>query len=122
MNASSLRRGQTFLALVALALPSLGASAAPAAGWKLPVETRTLKNGLTVVVSPDHSAPTFGMSTVYRIGFRLEPKGRTGFAHLFEHMMFEGTPIAPKGVYDRVVQGGAARTTPRPATTSRTTS
>ncbi len=106
MNASSLRRGQTFLALVALALPSLGASAAPAAGWKLPVETRTLKNGLTVVVSPDHSAPTFGMSTVYRIGFRLEPKGRTGFAHLFEHMMFEGTPIAPKGVYDRVVQGG----------------
>jgi predicted Zn-dependent peptidase len=84
----------------------LAAAAAPTSGWKLPVEVRKLANGLTVVVSPDHSTPTFGISTVYRIGFRLEPKGRTGFAHLFEHMMFEGTPVSPKGVYDRVVQGG----------------
>jgi predicted Zn-dependent peptidase len=46
------------------------------------------------------------MSTAYRIGFRLEPKGRTGFAHLFEHMMFEGTPISPKGTLTRVIEGG----------------
>jgi predicted Zn-dependent peptidase len=67
---------------------------------------KKLANGLTVVVSEDHSAPTFGISTVFNIGFRLEPKSRTGFAHLFEHMMFEGTPVAPKGTLTRVIEGG----------------
>lgn len=74
--------------------------------WKVPVTQRKLANGLTVVVSEDHSAPTFGLCISYGIGFRLEPQGRTGFAHLFEHMMFEGTPNAPKGVFDRVIEGG----------------
>jgi predicted Zn-dependent peptidase len=59
-----------------------------------------------VVVSEDHSAPTFGLCISYGIGFRLELEGRTGFAHLFEHMMFEGTPDAPKGVFDEVIEGG----------------
>jgi predicted Zn-dependent peptidase len=94
-----------FLALVLVA-PTLAAADPLAAGWKIPVEVKKLANGLTVVVSEDHSAPTFGLSTVYRIGFRLEPKGRTGFAHLFEHMMFEGTPDAPKGTLTRVIEGG----------------
>jgi predicted Zn-dependent peptidase len=67
---------------------------------------KKLANGLTVVVSEDHSAPTFGISTVFNIGFRLEPQSRTGFAHLFEHMMFEGTPVAPKGTLTRVIEGG----------------
>ena len=67
---------------------------------------KKLANGLTVVVSEDHSAPTFGLCISYGIGFRLEPQGRSGFAHLFEHMMFEGTPDAPKGVFDRVIEGG----------------
>jgi zinc protease len=74
--------------------------------WKAPTAMRRLANGLTVVVSEDHSAPTFGVCVSYGIGFRLEPEGRTGFAHLFEHMMFEGTPNAPKGVLDRVIEGG----------------
>jgi len=74
--------------------------------WKVPVEVKTLSNGLVVVVSEDHALPTVGVSVVYRVGMRLEPKGRTGFAHLFEHMMFEGTPVAHKGVFDRVIQGG----------------
>jgi len=65
-----------------------------------------LPNGLVVIVSEDHSAPTFGFCISYGIGFRLEPEGRTGFAHLFEHMMFQGTPEAPKGTFDRVVEGG----------------
>jgi predicted Zn-dependent peptidase len=90
---------------VALALPAAAEPPAPVS-WKLPVFVKKLPNGLTVVVSPDHTTPTFGISTVYRIGFRLEPKGRTGFAHLFEHMMFEGTPNAPKGTLGRVVEGG----------------
>jgi zinc protease len=74
--------------------------------WKAPTTMKKLSNGLTVVVSEDHSAPTFGVCVSYGIGFRLEPEGRTGFAHLFEHMMFEGTPTAPKGVLERVIEGG----------------
>jgi zinc protease len=95
-------------ALVALLLGASFASTAGAADspWRLPIATKTLANGLTVVVSEEHAAPTFGVCIVYRIGFRLEPKGRSGFAHLFEHLMFEGTPVAAKGVYDRVIEGG----------------
>lgn len=98
--------------LLLAALVPATAGAAPAkpatatAGWQIPIEVKKLPNGLTMVVSEDHTAPTFGMSTVYRIGFRLEPKGRTGFAHLFEHMMFEGTPVSPKGTLTRVIEGG----------------
>jgi zinc protease len=85
-----------------------GVCAAPvnAEEWKVPTAMKKLKNGLVVVVSEDHSAPTFGLCISYGIGFRLEPEGRTGFAHLFEHMMFEGTPDAPKGTFDRVIEGG----------------
>jgi predicted Zn-dependent peptidase len=74
--------------------------------WKAPTTMKKLANGLVVVVSEDHSSPTFGLCVSYGIGFRLEPEGRTGFAHLFEHMMFEGTPNAPKGVLMRAIEGG----------------
>ena len=74
--------------------------------WKIPIARKQLANGLTVLVSEDHSAPTVGVSVVYHVGMRLEPKDRTGFAHLFEHLMFQGTPNAPKGVFDRVITGG----------------
>ncbi len=99
-----------FRLLLAVLIP-VTAGAAPArpvaaTGWQIPIEVKKLPNGLTVAVSEDHTAPTFGMSTAYRIGFRLEPKGRTGFAHLFEHMMFEGTPVSPKGTLTRVIEGG----------------
>ncbi len=70
--------------------------------WKVPVQIKQLSN----VVSEDHSAPTVGICISYGIGFRLEPEGHTGFPHLFEHMMFEGTPIAPKDIFDRVTEGG----------------
>ena len=82
------------------------AAASGTSKWSVPTAIKKLSNGLTVVVSEDHASPTFGISTVYHVGFRLEPKGRTGFAHLFEHLMFEGTPNAPKGVFSRVVEGG----------------
>lgn len=80
--------------------------AAPGSDFRVPVAIHKLPNGLTVVVSENHSAPTFGLCISYGIGFRLEPEGRTGFAHLFEHMMFEGTPVAPKGVFDQVIESG----------------
>ena len=77
--------------------------------WTLPIATKTLANGLTVVVSEDHAAPVVGVSVIYGVGFRREPRNRTGFAHLFEHLMFEGTPNAPEGVFDRVITGGGGR-------------
>jgi zinc protease len=82
------------------------AAAATSDRWNLPIATKTLSNGLVVVVSEDHSSPTVGISVVYRVGIRTEPRNRTGFAHLFEHLMFEGTPNAPQGVFDRVTTGG----------------
>jgi zinc protease len=63
---------------------------------QIPVETATLSNGLRVVVSPDHTAPVATVGVYYQIGFRLEPRGRSGFAHLFEHMMFQGSENAGK--------------------------
>jgi len=81
-------------------------NAAQGQQWSAPTAMKKLGNGLVVVVSEDHSAPTIGICVAYGIGFRLEPEGRTGFAHLFEHMMFEGTPNARKGVLDRVIEGG----------------
>jgi zinc protease len=95
-------RTLVFPALLALGLLQAGA----ATNFSIPLQQKTLANGLTVIVSEDHSAPTFGLCIAYRIGFRLEPEGRTGFAHLFEHMMFEGTPVAPKGTLTQVVEGG----------------
>ena len=94
------------LAGITLSLPAL---AADSDRWNLPVEVKKLDNGLTVVVSEDHSSPTVGVSVVYHVGMRLEPRNRTGFAHLFEHLMFEGTPNAPEGVFDKVITGGGGR-------------
>jgi len=85
---------------------SLSAFAADSDQWTLPVHVKKLDNGLTVIVSEDHSSPTVGVSVVYHVGMRLEPRNRTGFAHLFEHLMFQGTPNAPKGVFDRTITGG----------------
>jgi len=98
--------------LLAAALGGLlctGAQAAQPDQWQVPVAVKKLSNGLTVVVSEDHSSPTVGISTVYHVGMRLEPKNRTGFAHLFEHLMFEGTPNAKEGVFDKVITGGGGR-------------
>jgi zinc protease len=62
----------------------------------IPIHTETLKNQLRVVIVPDAAAPVVTVGVYYKIGFRLEPQGRSGFAHLFEHMMFQGSENAPK--------------------------
>ncbi|HLK52104.1 MAG TPA: insulinase family protein, partial [Candidatus Angelobacter sp.] len=62
----------------------------------IPIESLTLPNGLRVVISPDRTAPVATVGVYYNIGFRIEPHGRSGFAHLFEHMMFQGSANAPK--------------------------
>jgi len=63
---------------------------------QIPIEHKKLANGLHVVVAPDSTAPVVTAGVYYKIGFRLEPQGRSGFAHLFEHMMFQGSANAPK--------------------------
>jgi len=64
----------------------------------------TLPNGLRVVLAPDTSAPVVGVSVHYDVGFRSEPEGRTGFAHLFEHLMFQGSESLEKLAHFRHVQ------------------
>ena len=76
---------------------------APRLGF--PVERRQLGNGLRVVLSPDASSPTVAVAVYYDVGFRSEPVGRSGFAHLFEHLMFEGSATLEKMQHARLVQG-----------------
>jgi predicted Zn-dependent peptidase len=74
------------------------------AGWTVPVESFALGNGLRVVLSPDPGAPTVVVAVYYRVGFRSEPRGRSGFAHLFEHLMFQGSANLGKMEFIRLVQ------------------
>lgn len=101
------------------AVPPAPAAAAPAAERsaadaqavpELPFETFRLENGLTVIVHEDRSAPIVGVHVQYDVGAKDEKPGRTGFAHLFEHLMFQGSEHLPKGTADRLVDaaGGDA--------------
>jgi predicted Zn-dependent peptidase len=78
---------------------------ANAAALHVPIETFKLPNGLRVVLSRDNTAPVVAVYLIYGVGARSEQKGRSGFAHLFEHMMFEGSQNVPKGEIDRLVEG-----------------
>ncbi len=68
------------------------------------IEKYKLKNGMRVILSPDHAVPVVTVYMIYGVGARAEEKGRTGFAHLFEHMMFQGSENAPKGVHFQTVE------------------
>src|SRR5687767_1079275 len=70
----------------------------------IPVVYYKLPNGLKVVISEDHTAPVVTVAVYYNVGFRLEPKGRTGFAHLFEHMMFQGSANVKKFEHAKFVE------------------
>ena len=72
--------------------------------YSVPFEYYKLDNGLRVVLSPDATAPTVVAAVYYNIGFRIEPKDRTGFAHLFEHMMFQGSQNLGKMEFIKLVQ------------------
>lgn len=73
-------------------------------GLNVPVTYVKLKNGLKVVLSPERSAPLATVAVYYNIGFRIEPRDRTGFAHLFEHLMFQGSKNLGKLEYIRLVE------------------
>jgi predicted Zn-dependent peptidase len=70
----------------------------------IPVIYYKLPNGLRVVISEDHVAPVVTVAVYYNVGFRIEPKGRTGFAHLFEHMMFQGSANVKKFEHAKYVE------------------
>ena len=72
--------------------------------YNVPVTYYKLPNGLKVVLSRDATAPTVVVAVYYNIGFRIEPKDRTGFAHLFEHMMFQGSENLGKMEFIQLVQ------------------
>jgi predicted Zn-dependent peptidase len=67
------------------------------------IQRFTLANGLRVVLAPDHTASTVAVSVTYGVGSSSEIEGRTGFAHLFEHLMFQGSKHAEKGAHFRLI-------------------
>lgn len=78
-------------------------SGSSASNFSIPVVYRKLPNGLRVVISENHAAPVVVVEVMYRIGFRIEPRNRTGFAHLFEHLMFQGSEHVGKFEHVRIV-------------------
>jgi zinc protease len=72
---------------------------------KLDLHETKLENGLRVIIVPDHSAPVYAICVTYNVGSRNEQPGHTGFAHLFEHMMFEGSHRVGKGEMDELIFG-----------------
>ena len=72
---------------------------------KIPFERYSLPNGLAVILAPDHSVPTVAVEVYYHVGAKNEVAGHTGFAHLFEHVMFTGSANVPYGMHDRLTEG-----------------
>lgn len=117
MRLFPLLSGVALLALAAPALPALAqqapAATAPASlatlveQVKLPYEQFTLANGLRVIVHTDRKAPVVALSVWYDVGSKHEPAGKTGFAHLFEHLMFNGSQNAPGDFFEPLKQVGA---------------
>ncbi len=112
-----LPRFATLSLAVALVACASGSSSPPASGpaparavtssgsrFSIPVDYDTLPNGLKVVLSRDTTAPIAAVAVYYNIGFRIEPRDRTGFAHLFEHMMFQGSSNLGKMEFIKLVQ------------------
>jgi zinc protease len=106
---SHIRRLAVVAAITLSSALSAQSPARPAASGadiiKLPFETYTLPNGLTVILSPDRTTPTVAVNISYKVGSKNEVVGRTGFAHLFEHVMFTGSGNVPYGLHDKLTEG-----------------
>ena len=115
--------GRTLAAVAALAVIPLPARADERQPQipDLKVETYTLPNGLQVILHEDHTTPVVGVNLWYRVGSKNEKEGRTGFAHLFEHLMFQGSKHHDNE-YFGPLESSAQRSTAAPARTAPTTS
>src|SRR6266478_6155938 len=107
MHKLARRLSRLFVVLVASAI---SLSSAQAKALNVPVVYYKLPNGLKVVISEDHLAPVVTVGVYYNVGFRVEPKGRTGFAHLFEHMMFQGSANVKKFEHAKYVEANGGST------------
>jgi predicted Zn-dependent peptidase len=85
------------------------AMAAAESDFHIPFEKYKLQNGMRVVLARDTAVPVIALYIIYDVGARSEEKGRTGFAHLFEHMMFEGSANIKKGGHFKYVQATGER-------------
>jgi len=92
------------LALPAAAAPQ-GTTATSGPSIRIPFEKYTLPNGLTVILSEDHTTPTVAVEVIYHVGSKNELVGHTGFAHMFEHVMFTGSGHVPYGTHDKYTEG-----------------
>jgi zinc protease len=92
-------------ALACVVLASTGVAAQRPSAINIPFERYTLPNGLTVILAPDRSTPTVAVNVWYHVGSKNEIPGRTGFAHLFEHVMFTGSGHVPYGLHDKLTEG-----------------
>jgi zinc protease len=90
---------------VALTSPAQAQRAASDNAIDIPFEHYTLPNGLNVILSVDHTIPQAGVDVWYHVGSKNEVPGRTGFAHMFEHVMFTGSGHVPYGMHDRLTEG-----------------
>ncbi|HKP84061.1 MAG TPA: pitrilysin family protein [Pyrinomonadaceae bacterium] len=97
------RVSKLFFPLVVCALAVLSAQAQAPRNVRVDFKETTLKNGLRVITVEDHSAPVIALSITYNVGSRNERQGRTGFAHLFEHMMFKGSENVGSGEHFMLV-------------------
>ena len=97
-------------ALAALlgSLSVLAPARAAAQSLRVPYETFTLPNGLQVILHEDHSVPLVAVNIWYHVGSADEQPGRTGFAHLFEHIMFMGSQHVPTGDFDKLLEAAGA--------------
>ncbi|MGH7678249.1 MAG: M16 family metallopeptidase [Gemmatimonadaceae bacterium] len=103
-----MRLSRTLLLLpLAVATPAVAQrqQARPNSAISIPFERYTLPNGLSVVLSPNQSTPTVAVDLWYHVGSKNEARGRTGFAHMFEHVMFTGSGNVPYGLHDRLTEG-----------------
>src|SRR6516225_2383676 len=99
-----------FAALVCLGalIPSLAGAASTVTAPEIRYEKYTLKNGLEIILAEDHRLPLVAVDLWYHVGPANERAGRTGFAHLFEHMMFEGSQHVGPKEHDRYLEGAGA--------------
>ena len=95
----------TAVLLLASAAPATAQRPAASGAINIPFEQMTLPNGLRVILAPDHSVPQVAVDVWYHVGSRNEKPGRTGFAHLFEHVMFTGSGHVPYGLHDKLTEG-----------------
>ena len=96
------------LLLMALAWLPLGAQVPAGRLLEVPYRQFTLNNGLTVILHQDRSVPVVAVNVWYHVGSANERPGRTGFAHLFEHLMFEGSKNVKEGEFDTLLEGAGA--------------